>query len=90
MIRILGLTIYEIYNSISSLRNEKNKLEKTKNIEKKKKRYSLEEITEVDEKFRPEDLEDNLLRSVIIDILKEFEFDDTNLKRKTFQLTEEK
>ena len=48
----------------------------------KKRRYSLEGLKSDDENFSPENVRDDLSRPVVINKLKQNEFDDVNIMRK--------
>ena len=54
-----------------------------------KERFSLDDLKIDVENIRPEDLQDEFSRTVVIDKLLEIESDDINIMRKILHLTEE-
>ena len=78
---MLGLTSLDVYNSFFNITNE-NKIQLSKPIEKKEKRYSLEDSKIDDDNLCPEDLKDEILGPAVIDKLKQIEFEDVNVLRK--------
>ena len=85
---MLELTASEVYNSAPNITNDNDNLQISKRIKKRGKRCSLGDLEMMMKKFQPADLKDELLSSVIIDKVKEIEFDDLNILKK-LQLTGE-
>ena len=87
---MLGLTKLGVANSIFNITKEINNLKLSGSFMKKENSYSLEQLKRDGEKYKPESFKDETLWPVVIDKIKEIDFDDICLKKKITHLTQAK